>query len=280
MNTSDRGGGTSRNPFAELPLIGQGTWEMEHTRAESVRALVAGLELGLVHIDTAEMYGDGRCEEIVADAIDAWGKRDDVFLVTKVLPSNATYDGTRRALEQSLRRLRTDHVDCYLLHWRSRHPLEETLRALVELLREGKTRSIGVSNFDEDDIDECVRLGAPIACNQVLYHLEERAIEHAVIPTCAKHDIAVVAYSPFGSGHFAAHDPTLVRIAEAHGATTRQVALAFLTRAGVLAIPKAAKVAHVEDNAGALTLSLTDDDVRAIDAAFPLGKKPRTLPTI
>ncbi len=273
------------NPFAELPLIGQGTWEMEHTRAESVRSLVAGLELGLVHVDTAEMYGNGQCEEIVADAIAQWGRREDVFIVTKVLPQNASRDGTRRALEQSLRRLRTDHVDCYLLHWRSRHPLDETLAALLDLQREGKTRSIGVSNFDEDDIEECVRIAGDaraggIACNQVLYHLEERAIEHAVIPTCEKHGVAVVAYSPFGSGHFPASDPTLERIAAAHGATARQVALAFLTRHRVLAIPKAAKVAHLEDNAGALHLELSDEDVHAIEKAFPLGKKPRSLPTI
>jgi diketogulonate reductase-like aldo/keto reductase len=274
---------STTNPFRELPVIGQGTWEMEHTRAESVRSLVAGLEHGLVHVDTAEMYGNGRCEEIVADAIEAWGGgRDNVFLVTKVLPHNASRTGTRRALEQSLRRLRTDHVDGYLLHWRSRIPLEETLDALMELQREGKTRCIGVSNFDEEDIERCVSITGPgvIACNQVLYHLEERAIEHAVIPTCVQHGVAVVAYSPFGSGHFPEGEPTLARIAAAHGASARQVALAFLTRAGVLAIPKAAKQEHVEDNAGALTLELGDDDVRAIDAAFPLGKKPRTLPTI
>lgn len=256
---------------------------MEHTRAESVRALVAGLEHGLVHIDTAEMYGDGACEEIVADAVRTWGgKRDELFIVTKVLPSNASRAGTRKALEQSLRRLRTEYVDCYLLHWRSRVPLEETLGALLDLQREGKTRSIGVSNFDEDDIEECVRIagsGNQLACNQVLYHLEERAIEHAVIPTCHKHGVAVVAYSPFGSGHFPKSD-VLERIAAAHGATARQVALAFLTRNGCLAIPKASKVAHVVDNAGALHLELSDDDIRAIDAAFPRGAKPTTLPTI
>lgn len=274
------------NPFFEVPSIGQGTWDMERTRSESVRALVKGLELGLVHIDTAEMYGDGACEEICADALRQWGgRRDDVFLVTKVLPSNASRTGTRKALEQSLRRLKTDFVDCYLLHWRSRFPLEETLAALLELKREGKTRQIGVSNFDEHDIEECVRItgagAGAIACNQVLYHLEERAIEHAVIPTCERHGIAVVAYSPFGSGQFPTRTAVLDDIAARHGATARQVALAFLTRKdGVLAIPKASRVAHVEDNAGALHLELSADDISAIDAAFPLGKKPRSLPTI
>ena len=246
-----------------------------------IAALRAGLDAGLTHIDTAEMYGDGTVEELVGVAIE--GRRDEVFLVTKVLPQHASSAGTRRALEASLRRLRTDHVDSFLLHWRGRVPLDETMDAMLALRAEGKTRSIGVSNFDENDIDEVVSLTGPgvIACNQVLYHLQERAIEHAVLPACARHRIAITAYSPFGSGSFAAKDPTLLRIAKARRATTRQIALAFLTRfEHVLTIPKAASVAHVLENAAAIDIVLDDEEIAAIEIAFPLGPKPRDLPTI
>src|SRR5215831_7637783 len=187
-----------------VPVIGQGTWQMEgDDRDACIASLRAGLDAGLLHIDTAELYGSGRVEsEIVAPAIQ--GRRDGLFLVSKVLPSNASYSGTLAACEGSLRRLRTDHLDVYLLHWPGPHPLAETLRAFEKLVSDGKIRFFGLSNFDADELETAVRLAGPrrIACNQVLYHLKERAIEHEVIPACERHEIAVVAYSPFGSGDF------------------------------------------------------------------------------
>ncbi|HXF81430.1 MAG TPA: aldo/keto reductase, partial [bacterium] len=228
-----------------VPVVGQGTWHMEQVgRARAVAALRAGLDAGLTHIDTAEMYGDGRVEELVGEAIA--GRRDEVFLVSKVLPRNASYDGVRRACSASLRRLRTDHLDVYLLHWRGPHPLEETIRAFEDLVRAGQIRFWGVSNFDTDDLEAARRIAGPrrLACNQVLYHLRERAIEHAVIPWCARHQAAVVAYSPFGSGRFPAPSSpgggVLAEIAARHRATPHQVALAFLLRIDdVFVIPKA-----------------------------------------
>jgi diketogulonate reductase-like aldo/keto reductase len=253
-------------------------------RADVVGALRRGLDLGLTHVDTAEMYGSGEVEEIVGEAIA--GRRDDVFLVSKVLPNNASRRGTVAACEASLQRLGTDRLDCYLLHWRGREPLEETFAAFDQLVRDGKILSWGVSNFDVDDLDDTYRLvgSRRIACNQVLYHLEERAIEHGVIPWCEEHGVAVVAYSPFGSGNFPSprsnNGKLLQEIADAHRVTVRQVALAFLTRrASVFAIPKAASVIHAEDNAGAAAVHLTDADVARIDAAFPVGAA-RELPMI
>lgn len=266
---------------ALVPAAGLGTWNMEHDGKAVIAALRAGLDLGFTHIDTAEMNGDGVVEERVGVAIE--GRRDEAFLVTKVLPRNASRQGTRRALEASLRRLRTEVVDSYLLHWRGPIALAETMDAMLELRAEGKTRSIGVSNFDENDVDEVVALVGPgvIACNQVLYHLQERAIEHAVIPTCARHGIAVTGYSPFCSGSFPAKDPTLVRLAKQRGATTRQIALAFLLRFdNVLTIPKSSRVDHVQENVGAGELALDADEIAAIEAAFPLRAKPTVLPTI
>jgi diketogulonate reductase-like aldo/keto reductase len=263
----------------EVPIIGQGTWRMEaDDRASCVRALRAGLDAGLTHIDTAELYGSGVVEEIVRDAI--VGRRDEVFLVSKVLPSNASRRGTVEACERSLRRLGTDRLDCYLLHWPGAHPLEETIAAFDELVASGKIRSWGVSNFDVAELQDAVRIAGEgkVACNQVLYHLRERTVEHAVLPYCREHGIALVGYSPFGSGHFPARDATLAAIAKAHGATPHQVALAFLTRdPATFAIPKAADPAHAVANARIVTL--TDEDVRAIDAAFPLGPS-RELPTL
>jgi diketogulonate reductase-like aldo/keto reductase len=270
----------------DVPVIGQGTWYMERDgRQKAVAAIRAGLDAGLTHIDTAEMYGSGRVEEIVGEAIA--GRRGEVFLVSKVLPQNAGYQGVLRACEGSLRRLRTDYLDVYLLHWRSRHPLEETIRAFTDLIREGKIRFWGVSNFDVEDLEEALRIAGPraVACNQVVYHLKERAIEHAVIPWCEKHEVAVVAYSPFGSGDF----PTprshggraLEEVAAARKATRRQVALAFLTRRpAVFAIPKASEIDHVRENAGAEGVSLSAEDLRRLDEAFPLGSRPRDLPMI
>ena len=264
-----------------VPLIGQGTWRMEaDDRASAVAALQRGMDLGLLHIDTAELYGRGVVETIVAEAIA--GRRDQVFLVSKVLPEHASYEGTRAACEASLRRLKTDHLDCYLLHWAGPHPLEETIRAFASLVDDGKIRSFGVSNFDEGELAEAVRL-APrrIVCNQVLYHLGERAIEHAVLPACEAQGIAVVGYSPFGSGRFPARHPVLAEVAARHGSTARQVALAFLTRRkSLFAIPKASSARHVEDNAGAARVVLTTADVLAIEAAFPLGRRRGGVPTL
>jgi diketogulonate reductase-like aldo/keto reductase len=260
-----------------VPVIGQGTWQMEsNDRQEAIRALQRGLELGLTHIDTAEMYGSGAVEELVGEAIS--GRRDEVFLATKVLPSNATYKGTITACERSLRRLRTDHVDLYILHWVGPHPLEETIRGFEMLYDQGKIRRYGVSNFDIKDLEAALRITGPgkLACNQVLYHLNERAIEHAVIPWCQTHGIPVVGYSPFGAGNFPELDTpgghALAAAAKRHGVTPRQVALRFLVRdAGVYTIPKAARVAHVEDNARALDLKLTGEDYAQIEDAFPRG---------
>jgi len=269
-----------------VPAIGQGSWYIEQgDRREAIAALRRGLDLGLSHIDTAEMYGDGRSEALIGEAIA--GRRDETFLVSKVLPHNASRQGVRAACERSLRHLKTDRLDCYLLHWRGPYPLSETFAAFEALRREGKILSWGVSNFDEDDLDEALAAAGEgrIACNQVLYHLRERAIEHAVIPWCERHGVAVTAYSPFGHDDFpatgSAQGKLLAEIAAAHGATPRQVALAFLTaRASVFAIPKAGSTAHVEDNAGALNLSLSESEIARIDAAFPRGRKPSSLPMI
>ena len=188
---------------AALPIVGQGTWQMEgDDRREAVRALRRGLDLGMTHVDTAELYGSGRVEEIVAEAIE--GRRDELFLVSKVLPSNASRRGTLEACERSLRRLRTDRLDMYLLHWPGSHPLEDTIASLAELVRTGKVRFWGVSNFDVADLERALAIAGEraIASNQVLYHLGERTIERRVVPLCARHHIAVVGYSPFGSGDF------------------------------------------------------------------------------
>ena len=242
-----------------------------------------GIDLGMTHIDTAEMYGDA--ELVIADAIA--GRRDDVFLVSKVLPSNASRRGTITACERSLKRLKTDRLDCYLLHWRGSYPLSETVAAFEQLVTDGKIRSWGVSNFDDDDLDEMLAIAGEgkIACNQVLYHLKERAIEHAVIPWCKQHGVAVVAYSPFGSGNFPQPNSkagqALHRIAQAHGASARQVALAFLTRDPQLfAIPKASNPAHAAENAGAGDLVLSPDELAVLDEVFPLGTRPRGLPML
>lgn len=270
----------------QVPTIGQGTWNMERDRRpEAVTALRAGLDLGMTHIDTAEMYGSGRVEELVAEAIT--GRRDEVFLVSKVWPHNASYEGVLAACERSLKRLKTDRLDLYLLHWPSRHPIEETIRGFERLVADGKIASYGVSNFDVAELSEARAAAGPkrIACNQVLYHLQERAIEHAVIPWCERHGLAVVAYSPFGSGDFPSPrsrgGKVLAEIAAARGATPHQVALAFVLRQkAVFTIPKAATMAHVRDNAGAGDLDLTASEIERLDQTFPLGKLPRELPML
>jgi len=266
----------------DVAIIGQGSWRMDsRNRAGSVAALRHGLDAGMSHIDTAEMYGDA--ESIVGEAIA--GRRGEVFLVSKVLPHNASRAGTVIACAHSLARLGTDRLDCYLLHWPGNHPLEETIAGFEQLVRDGKILSWGVSNFDEEDLDEALAIAGPgrIACNQVLYHLGERAIEHRVIPWCAQHDVAVVGYSPFGSGDFPdAASPggrVLADIAALHGVTARQVALAALARHAFV-IPKASSPDHAADNAAAGDLDLDEAALARIDAAFPRGPRPRSLPMI
>jgi diketogulonate reductase-like aldo/keto reductase len=267
-----------------VPVVGQGTWYIDAgDRGAAVDALRAGLDAGMTHIDTAEMYGDA--EVVIRDAIA--GRRDEVVLVSKVLPSNASGQGTIAACERSLRRLGTDRLDGYLLHWPGSHPLEDTVAAFEALQRDGKILSWGVSNFDEPDLDELLAVAGPgrIACNQVLYHLGERAIEHAVIPWCERHGVAVVAYSPFGHDDFP--DPAspggrvLAGIAVARDATPRQVALAFLTRRpSLVAIPKAARRARAVENAAAGDIVLSEAEIARLERAFPLGRRPRSLPML
>jgi diketogulonate reductase-like aldo/keto reductase len=267
-----------------VSVIGQGTWYIDHgDRKQAVAALRRGIDLGMTHIDTAEMYGDA--ELVVAEAIA--GRRDETYLVSKVLPSNASRRGTIEACERSLKRLKTDRLDCYLLHWRGHFPLAETVDAFEQLVGSGKIRCWGVSNFDADDLDELMEVAGEgkIACNQVLYHLQERAIEHAVIPWCAKHGVAVVAYSPFGHDDFPRPNSkggeALQAIAKQHGASARQIALAFLTRDGeVFAIPKASSAEHAAENAAAGDLVLAADEIAALDKAFPRGTRPRSLPML
>ncbi len=271
----------------QVAVVGQGTWNIEQADADKViAALRRGLDLGMTHLDTAEMYGSGASEELVGAAVA--GRREEVFLVSKVLPNNASRSGTIAACERSLKRLRTDRLDCYLLHWRGSHPLGETVAAFERLRADGKILSWGVSNFDVDDLDEVSRVagaGKP-ACNQVLYHLRERTIEHAVIPWCEANGVAVVAYSPFGhaSGF---PDPdgaggrVLKDVAARHKSTPRQVALRFLTRrAALFAIPKAANPEHAGENAGAGALDLSAAELAEIETAFPLGTPRRSLPML
>jgi diketogulonate reductase-like aldo/keto reductase len=273
--------GSLRTPVA---VIGQGTWQVDAgDRRSAIEALRKGLDRGMTHVDTAEMYGDA--EPMIAEAIA--GRRDEVFLVSKVLPENASRAGMVKACERSLARLETDRLDCYLLHWRGEHPLADTVAGFERLERDGKILAWGVSNFDVPDLEELAELapaGRP-ACNQVLYHLRERAIEHAVLPWCEERGIAVVAYTPFGQGPFpgprSAGGRVLEEIAAAHGATARQVALAFLVRRPLLfTIPKASSLEHTAENAGAGDLHLNATQIAQIERAFPLGRRPRELPVL
>jgi len=261
-------------PFGTLgtvPVIGIGTWNMERDDPEqAVAAIRHALELGMTHVDTAEMYGDGQVESLVAKAIA--GQRERVFLVSKVLPGNAGFAETQRACEASLRLLGTDHLDCYLLHWRGDVPLAETFRAFEALQQAGKIRGYGVSNFDDEDLAEALAIVGPgkLQCNQVLYHLGERAIEHRVIPWCEQHGVAVVAYSPLGSRRGFPKSAALDAIAKRLDATPRQIALAFLARRpSTFAIPKSARSAHVAELARDLTLDAAT--IAEIEAAFPLA---------
>lgn len=270
----------------EVGVIGQGTWYIEEGgSASAIAALRRGIDLGMNHIDTAEMYGAGAAEKVVGDAIA--DRRDEVFLVSKVMPQNASRQGTKIACERSLTRLKTGWLDCYLLHWPGSHPLEDTFAAFDTLREEGKILSWGVSNFDVPDLEEAWRIAgdSSIVCNQVLYHLQERAIEHAVLAWCERHRLAVTAYSPFGHGDFPGRQTPggrlLADIAQAHGATARQIALAFLMRwPSVFPIPKASTVEHVEENAGASDIVLSQAEIARIDAAFPRGPRPHRLPMI
>lgn len=270
----------------EVPVVGQGSWQMGKQPEEEARSLLRGVELGLVHLDTAELYGKG--EEVVGRVV-RQRRRDELFLVSKVMPQHADRKGTVAACEKSLRTLGTDRLDVYLLHWQGSIPLEESMRGLEECLRQGKTRFVGVSNLDVPELEECVNaLGKErLACDQVYYDLEHRGIERRLIPWCRERGIAVVGYSPFGSSPARIPGPgtpggkVLQEVAAAHGVSAANVVLAFLTRLeGTFTIPKASRVEHVEDNARALALQLDQEEVARIDAAFPAPDRDVPLATL
>jgi len=260
--------------------VGLGTWNMERDPKASVKALLAGLDEGANNIDTAEMYGDGRVEEIVGEALR--GRRDQVYVVSKVLPSNSTYQLTLDACRRSLRRLKTDYLDLYLLHWRNKRvPLGETFRAFEDLKKSGEIRHWGVSNFNVADMEEAADVAGKerIACNQVLYHLEERAIEDRLIPWCRRHGIAVVAYSPFGQKALP-ENPVLDDLAHKHNASPSQIMLSFLTRdPDVFAIPKSSDVSRTRSNVRSMKVRLSEDDYRRLSEVFPM-KSRRGLPML
>ncbi|GAC1524039.1 MAG: aldo/keto reductase [Polyangiales bacterium] len=269
-----------------VPVVGLGTWKMESDDRESAIVTIRrAIELGLVHVDTAESYGRGAVEELVGEAIA--GYRGDVFLASKIHPDHATYAGTLLACEKSLRRLRTDRLDLYLLHWPGAQPLEETFRAFDELKKEGKILAWGVSNFDVRDLERAIAIAGAgvIACNQVLYNLGERDAEHVLQPVCERHGIAFVGYSPLGSGRFPTRGSfcgdVLAGIAAVHGVTPRAVALAFLARRpGAFVLPKTARVDHLEELAPAGDLVLTRTEIETIEAAFPLEPPKSKMPAL
>ncbi|WP_181763589.1 aldo/keto reductase [Streptomyces albidus (ex Kaewkla and Franco 2022)] len=260
-----------------VPALGQGTWHMAEDparRSDEIAALRRGLDLGLTLIDTAEMYGDGAAEELVGEAVR--GRRDEAFLVSKVLPSNADRRGAVEACHASLRRLGTDRIDLYLLHWRGPVPLEETVEALESLVSEGSIGSWGVSNLDVDDLAELPE-GARPQTDQVLYNLTRRGPEYELLPRCRELSMPVMAYSPVEQGRLLGHE-ALREVASAHGRSPAQVALAWvLRRDDVIAIPKASVISHVEENHAALDLHLTDDDLQVLDEAFPPPVRRRPL---
>jgi diketogulonate reductase-like aldo/keto reductase len=276
---------------SDVSVVGMGTWMLEGTSKEAdrraVQALQQGLDLGMNHIDTAEMYGNGRVEQLVSEAIS--GRREDVFLVSKVLPSNASYEGTMRACERSLKRLKTEFLDLYLIHWPSnQHHIEDTMSAMEKLVEEGMIKHIGVSNFDLEELQaaqDALRNNR-IACNQVLYHLGYRGIERHLLPFCEENDIAVVGYSPFGHGDFPSAGSKkgriLSEIASRYNRTPRQVALSFLTRKpDLFTIPKAGNLNHIRENSGgAGEWKLNDEDIMTIDRIFPLPGEDRPLEMI
>ena len=265
--------------------LGQGAWQIGDdrvSRAAEHAALRTGLELGMNLIDTAEMYGNGRSEQLVADVIS--GQREHVYLVSKVLPENATRDGAIAACEQSLKRLKTDYLDLYLLHWRGSVPFEETLEAFTALRERGSIRHYGVSNFDVADLEEANALngGTDIATNQVLYNLEHRGVEWALLPWCRERAIPLMAYSPLGSDsrRLRTH-PVLKAMAARLGASTARIALAWLLRQpDVVVIPKASSEAHVRDNHAALELEISEDELEKLDRSFPPPKRPTPLAMI
>jgi diketogulonate reductase-like aldo/keto reductase len=263
-----------------LPALGFGTWNMgeDSTKAkDEIAAIGKALDLGMTVIDTAEMYGNGGAEKITGAALQ--GRRDEAFLVSKVLPWNASLKGTVQACEDSLKRLGTDHLDLYLLHWRGEYPLEETVAALERLKQDGKIREWGVSNFDVDDMEELfsVENGRNCAANQVLYNLTRRGIEFDLLPWCQQHNIAIMAYSPIEQGRLTSN-ADLTHLAKAYQATPAQVALAFLLeREGVLPIPKSANVHRVEENRAAVELDLTDEDLQLLDRLFAPPQRKQML---
>lgn len=264
----------------EVPALGQGTWAMGEDAGDArmeIESLKAGIDLGMTLIDTAEMYGDGGAEEIVGQAIR--GRRNEVFIVSKVYPWNASLRGTIEACEHSLERLDTDRIDLYLLHWRGNYPLAETVAAFEMLKASGKIGAWGVSNFDTDDMEELLSVpdGANVAANQVLYNLSRRGIEFDLLPWCQSRGIPIMAYSPIEQGHII-HHPELIRIAKAYQATPAQLALAFLLeRDGVIIIPKTSNAERVAENRDCVSLDITDDDWQALDAAFPPPAKKKPL---
>jgi diketogulonate reductase-like aldo/keto reductase len=267
----------------KIPVVGQGTWNMERESKLSVDALRHGVDLGLTHIDTAEIYGDGAVETLVGDALQ--GIRERVILVSKVHPSRASREGTIGACNQSLRRLRTDYLDVYLLHWESSHPVADTVAGFEALVAAGKIRHWGVSNLDDSRLARFVDVAGitRICCNQVMHHLGERSIEHTVAPYCRDQRIAVVGYSPFGAGNFPPPSRSgadvLADVALTVDATPRQVALSFLVRkSGGFTIPKASNRTHVEENAKAAALELPEDAVQRLEEEFPLGPRREGVP--
>jgi len=262
-----------------VPIIGQGTWMIEGNNKDiesrAIETLKLGLDLGMTHIDTAEMYGNGHTEELVAQAITE--QRDEVFLVSKVLPSNASYEGTIKACKRSLKRLKTDWLDLYLLHWPSSYPITETMRAMEKLVADGLIKYIGVSNFDIEELNEAEQAlkNEQMASNQVLYHLGNRGIERRLLPYCTEKGIAVVGYSPFEHGNFPSSQSTkgqiLEEIAKRHNRTARQVVLNFLTRHDdVFTIPKTIRSERVKENSEGVGWKLTENDIMTIDKAFPV----------
>jgi diketogulonate reductase-like aldo/keto reductase len=263
-----------------VPQLGQGTWHMgenSRLRKEEVTALKLGIDLGMTLIDTAEMYGTGGAEEVVAEAVA--GRRDDCFIVSKVLPENSSRAGTIAACERSLKRLKSDRIDLYLLHWRGRPPLSETLEAFQKLQQAGAIRYWGVSNFDVEDMDELFRLegGGACASNQVLYNLRHRGIEAGLLPWCGERALPIMAYSPVEQGRLL-RDRVLTQVALRHRATTAQIAIAWVLRhKDMMVIPKAATIEHVRENRAALDLKLTKQDLAELDRAFPPPKGRRPL---
>ncbi len=268
-----------------VPVLGQGTWRMgENTRAhnDEVAALRLGIELGMTLIDTAEMYGEGGAEEVVADAIE--GQRDPVFVVTKVYPHNASRTELPKACERSLKRLRIDAIDLYLLHWRETNTrLSETVEAFEKLRAAGKIKRWGVSNFDVDDMEGLwsIENGTNCAANQVLYNLENREVESGLLQWSGNNKIPIMAYSPVGHGRGLLENATLRKIAKRHDGTTSQIALAWVLRhSGAIAIPKASSEKHVRDNARSIDIELTKEDLADLDREFPPPKSKKSLPML